>query len=71
MNTSLEVRKLLRNLIGIVVGVTVKPSLYKEVQSVVNNAYGVFSHSCQREDICIFYDRKSLYQHLQSHEKQK
>lgn len=56
--------KLLSDLTGKVTGVTVKPSLLELVQSHVKDAYPVFPHPYQREDICIFYDRKTLQAHL-------
>ena len=62
--------KLLSNLKGIVTGITVKPSLFKLVQDHVKDAYPVFPHPYQREDICIFYDRRSLRAHLRLAEEE-
>ncbi len=63
--------KLLSNLQGKVTGVTVKPSLWKLVQNHVNGAYPVYPHPYQREDICIFYDHKTLQAHLRLAEEER
>lgn len=63
--------KLLSNLQGKVTGVTVKPALFQLVESHVKDAYPVFSHPYQREDICIFYDQKTLREHLRLAEEEK
>ncbi|HQN47554.1 MAG TPA: hypothetical protein PK034_10960, partial [Rugosibacter sp.] len=63
--------KLLSDLTGRVTGVTVKPSLWKLVQNHVKDAYPVYPHPHQREDICIFYDRKTLEAHLRLAEEER
>ncbi len=63
--------KLLSNLTGKVTGVTVKPALWELVQKHVKDAYPVYSHPYQREDICIFYDQKTLQAHLLLAEKER
>ena len=63
--------KLLSNLTDRVTGVTVKPSLLELVQNHIKDAYPVFPHPYQREDICIFYDRKTLQAHLRLAEEER
>ena len=63
--------KLLSNLQGKVTGVTVKPALFQLVKSHVNGAYPVYPHPYQREDICIFYDHKTLQAHLRLAEEER
>ena len=44
---------------------------FQLVKSHVNGAYPVYPHPYQREDICIFYDRKTLEAHLRLAEEER
>lgn len=67
-----KLKKMLSNWEDRVVGITVKPSLYQIiVRDYMPNSFPVYPHQYQKEDICIFYDHRSLQQHLRLAEENK